>query len=86
MYKKMLDLWSKCVIRNQTNDCDYWPECEECSLVQYHVVRLPYCWDVYTMDFACEADKHQLATLVHSHIIGSCGKLCLFCEVERIPI
>lgn len=74
------------MIRRENKDCDHWPECEECVLVKLYLVKLPHCWDVAAMDYECEGDKYQLATLVHSHIVGKCGGYCLFCEVERIPI
>lgn len=86
MYKGMKELWESCVVRREESDCAHWPECEECTLVVLHLIKLPSCWDTHTMDFACEDDRKQLAMLIHSHITGTCGMNCLFCEVERIPI
>jgi hypothetical protein len=87
MYKGMKDLWDSCVIRREANDCEHWPEdCGSCILVEYHMIKLPRCWEIFDWNRDCIEDKNQLATLIHAHITGNCKRYCLFCEIERIPI
>ena len=87
MYKGMNDLWHICTIRNEDSICPKWPEeCEDCVLVAFYLVKLPKCWSSIDMDYESEDDRHQLATLLHAHLIGKCDWYCIFCEVERIPI
>ena len=86
MYWKMRSLWDSCVMREEENDCDDWPECENCPLVEFNLIKLPKCWNAMEMDFDSEDDKLQLSLLVLSHITGKCGNHCLFCELEKIPI
>lgn len=84
MYNKMIDLWERCTMREELNDCDHWPECEDCLLVDLRVVSLPKCWRIEEMDKDSIDDKLQLCQLLMAHNTGRCGRDCLFCEVERL--
>ena len=87
MYTRLRSLWNKCVIRDESHDCDYWPEeCEECLLVEFYLVKLPRCWKREEMDVASKDDLLQLHQLLMEHLKVDCRRGCTFCAIERIPI